>query len=234
NKIDDWDHKIILKYNGVGGNSVIFILKLCSFFGRETIWLSLMAFYLLIWYDPYLFSYISATFLTGSISITVIKQVVKRKRPYESLKEGKIIVFERKPTSKSFPSWHAYNIVAHGLLIGVLFLNSPLLTFVIIIFAIIVSFSRIQLGVHYPTDVIFGGIFGIIGFFFAGYLMGPIVYLLFNYLETFSAKEIHYRQINPLLFDSLGYLILSISVFFIIFLLAIKKTIEEYIGKNKK
>ncbi|MFW9988787.1 MAG: phosphatase PAP2 family protein [Candidatus Odinarchaeota archaeon] len=223
-----------MKYNGIGGKPMTYILKFFSFFGRETIWLGLIAFYLLIWYDPYILSYISATFFMGAVLISVIKQVIKRNRPFENLKEGKIIAFERKPTSKSFPSWHAYNIVAHGLLIGILFLNSLLITIFIIIFAIIVSFSRIQLGVHYPIDVIFGGIFGIIGFFLAGYLIGPLIFQLFAYLETFSGKEIYYKQINPLLIDNLGYILLSISVFYIIFLLAIKKLLISILRKNKK
>lgn len=232
NKIDKWDQKIILKYNGIGGKPTTFILKFFSFFGRETIWLYLIAFYLLIWYDPFLLSYISATFLTGLILILAIKQAIKRKRPFESLEEDKINVCGRKPTSRSFPSWHSYNIVAHGLLIGLSFLNSPFITILILGFAIIVSFSRIQLGVHYPTDVIFGSIFGIVGFLTALYLTGPLIFTFLTYLEQFSVFEIQYRQINPLLVNNIGYLLLSLSVFFIIFLLAIIKTIKEYMRKE--
>lgn len=232
NKIDKWDQKIILKYNGIGGEPTTFILKLFSFFGRETIWLYLITFYLLIWYDPFLLSYISATFLTGLTLILAIKQAIKRKRPFERLEEGKIIVFGRKPTSRSFPSWHSYNIVAHGLLIGLSFLNSSFITILILGFAFIVSFSRIQLGVHYPTDVIFGCIFGIIGFLIALYLTGPLIFTFLTYLEQFSIYEIQYRQINPMLTNNVGYLLFSLSVLFIIFLLAINKTIRESMKKD--
>jgi len=232
NKIDKWDQKIILKYNGIGGKPTTFILKLFSFFGRETIWLYLITFYLLIWYDPFLLSYISATFLTGLTLTLAIKQAIKRKRPFERLEEGKIIVFGRKPTSRSFPSWHSYNIVAHGLLIGLSFLNSPFITILILGFAFIVSFSRIQLGVHYPTDVIFGCIFGIIGFLIALYLTGPLIFTFLTYLEQFSIYEIQYRQINPMLTNNIGYLLFSLSVLFIIFLLAIIKKIREYMKKD--
>ncbi len=233
-KIDQWDQKIILKYNGMGGKPITYILKFFSFFGRETIWLYLIAFYLLIWYDPFLLSYISTTFLIGLVLILVIKQAVKRKRPFESFKEDKIIVFERRPISRSFPSWHAYNIVANGLLIGFFFLNSLFITILFLGFACIVCFSRIQLGVHYPSDVIFGSIFGIIGFLIAIYLMGPLLVLFLSYLEQFSTYEIHYQQINPLLISNLGYFLLSLIIFVLIFLLAIEKQLRSILRENKK
>ena len=233
NKVDNWDQKIIIKYNGVGGKPLTILLRIISFFGKETIWLCIIAFFLFIWYDPFLLSYISATFLTGLILILAIKQTIKRKRPFERFKEGEIIVFERKPTSRSFPSWHSYNVMSNRLLIGLFFLNSPLITILILIFAIIVSFSRIQLGVHYPSDVIFGCIFGIIGFLIALYLTGPLLYMTLTYLEQFAIYEIQYQQINSMLFHNIGYLLLSFSIFFIIFLLSINKTIQDLLKKKK-
>lgn len=227
NKIDQWDQKIILKYNGLGGKPITIILRFISFFGRETLWLFLIAFYLFIWYDPILLSYLSATFLTGLILVLAIKQTVKRKRPFEKLKEGEIIVFERKPSSRSFPSWHSYNTVSYGLLIGLVFVRSSWLTILLLLFAIIVSFSRIQLGVHYPTDVIFGCILGVIGFLITLYLTGPLIFNILAYLEQFAYYGVKYRQINPMLFSNIGYLLLSFCIFVIIFLLAIKNTIQR-------
>ena len=213
NLVDQWDQKIILKYNGLGGKFTTFILKVFSFFGRETLWLCLMAFYLLIWYDPFLLSFFSATFLTGVMLILAIKQAVKRDRPFERHEMNKIIVFGRKPTSRSFPSWHSYNVVSNGLLIGLFFLNSPIITILFLIGAIIVSFSRIQLGVHYPTDVIFGGIFGGVGFLITLYLIGPLMFNLLSYLEQVSIYQIQYRQLNSMLVNSIGYLLLTYLYF---------------------
>ena len=232
NLVDQWDQKIILKYNGLGGKFTTFILKVFSFFGRETLWLCLMAFYLLIWYDPFLLSFFSATFLTGVMLILAIKQAVKRDRPFERYEMDKIIVFGRKPTSRSFPSWHSYNVVSNGLLIGLFFLNSPIITILFLIGAIIVSFSRIQLGVHYPTDVIFGGIFGGVGFLITLYLIGPLMFNLLSYLEQVSIYQIQYRQLNSMLVYSIGYLLLTLSIFFIIFLRALIKTIKDFVKKE--
>ncbi len=233
NKIDKWDQRIIIKYNGFGGKPITIILKFFSFFGRETLWLFLITFYLIVWYDPFLLSYISATFLTGFILVLAIKQTIKRKRPYEKFEEGEINVLERKPTSRSFPSWHSYNIVSQGLLIGLVFLRSPWITILILLVAVIVSFSRIQLGVHYPSDVIFGSIFGIIGFLIALYLTGPLIFKIVTYLEKFVVNEKQYHQINPMLLNNIGYFLLSFSIFLIIFLLAINKTIQALLKKNK-
>lgn len=232
NKIDRWDQRIILKYNGLGGKSLTYILKFISFFGRETIWISLIAFYLFIWYDPFLFSYMGTTFLFGLVIIATIKQIVKRSRPFERFDENKLIVLERKPASRSFPSWHSYNIVSQGLLVGLFFLRSPLITSLILLFAIVVSFSRIQLGVHYPSDVIFGFFVGLIGFLLSIYFFAPIVLVIITYFEQLMINEIQYQQVNLMLYKNVWYLLLVIIVFCGIFLTAIYKMIKDYFKKS--
>lgn len=230
-RVDKWDQKIILKYNGIGGKAFTYVLKPISFLGRETLWISLIAFYLLIWYDPFLLSHFSAIFLIGFILIFSIKKMVKRSRPFERFNENELHVLERKPISKSFPSCHSYNVVSFGLLFGFL-LDSPLVIIIMLFIAVVVSFSRIQIGVHYPTDVIFGYFLGIIGFIFAIYIVSPLLNMLLTYFEQFITQDIQYQQINTMLFKNFWYHFLCVGIFLGIFLLAISRVIKEYLKKN--
>lgn len=233
NKIDEWDQKIIVKYNGIGGKPVTYILKFFSFFGRETIWIFLIAFYLFIWYDPFLLANLSAIFLTGLLLIVLIKRTVNRSRPFDKLGKDKLKILEKKPRSKSFPSWHSYNIVAYGLLIGFFFLKSPFITIIMQVLAIIISFSRIQLGVHYPSDVIFGYFIGMIGFLLSVFIVAPIFQIIFEYFEQFALHTIEYRQYNSMIFENVWYLVLWIIICIAIFLSASYKYIKNNFTKKE-
>jgi len=228
NNLDNWDQKIILRYNGIGGKPITIFLKILSFFGRETIWMFLMVFFLFIFYDPLLFSYIGSIFLLGVVIIAPIKKVIDRERPFETLE--KIKVLERKPTSRSFPSWHAYNVASQGMLLAYL-LNSWLIAIIVLIFAVIISFSRIQLGVHYPSDVIFGFLIGFIGFILAIGIVAPIVMSVISFFELVIGNQVHYQVFSPLLLENFFYAILVLGLMIVIFVLAIHKRIKEMFRK---
>ncbi|MFW9947761.1 MAG: phosphatase PAP2 family protein, partial [Candidatus Odinarchaeota archaeon] len=213
NRVNEWDQKIILRYNGIGGKPFTYFLRIVSFLGRETIWFILMAYYLFIWYDPYLLAHISITFLIGIVIIAPIKKLFERSRPFETLKN--LNVLEREPTSRSFPSWHVYNITSQGLLFGYL-LNSLIFTMLFLIISIIVAFSRIQLGVHYPSDVIAGFFIGIIGFFLSIFLLSPLFLELIKFFEQLINYEIQYYRINSWLYEKIWYIFLCIGIFSLI------------------
>ncbi len=232
NDINKLDQEIILKYNGFGGKPFTIILRVASFFGRETLWIFLIAFYLLVWYDPFLLSYFSATFLIGLILILVIKQTIKRPRPFERFPN--IIIYGHHPTSRSFPSWHSYNIISQGLLIVFYFNASLIVLIIFLVLSFLVSFSRIQLGVHYPSDVIFGMIFGIIGFILARYFIGPLIFKTFKYLENIVNFEIQNQQINSWLYTNIYYVIFCIFIYCVILYLALYKSIRTKLKKSKQ
>jgi undecaprenyl-diphosphatase len=231
NRLDSWDKRVILKYNRFGGMPFTILIKIISFLGRETLWMLLMVFYLFIFYDSFLFSNISTIFLIGVLIIAPIKKLIGRDRPFEAL--NNIEVLEREPTSRSFPSWHSYNVASQGLLF-VMLLNIPMMVIIVAIIVIFVSFSRIQLGVHYPTDVICGAFLGIFGFLIARIVLAPLLNSLMIFFEQFNVGNIYKQVINPLLFGNLFYLMLVVGLLSLIIFLANYKWKMDHYNKSKK
>lgn len=93
-----------------------------------------------------------ASFLVGEESL---KHLFQRPRPFETLPGVKLLVAS--PHSFSFPSGHAANAFASGL---VLARKIPALAWPVPILAILMAFSRVYVGVHYPLDVLAGSLLG--------------------------------------------------------------------------
>ena len=86
----------------------------------------------------------------------VLKDYVMRARPYDVI-EGIYCLIE-KPTDYSFPSGHAMTAFAAAV---VIFKNRPKrLGIPVMALAFVMAFSRLYVGVHYPSDVILGALLG--------------------------------------------------------------------------
>ena len=86
----------------------------------------------------------------------IIKNLVARARPYKVIETLTILVPE--PKEFSFPSGHAASSFAAGV---VLYLTLPKKYGVpALILAVLISLSRLYVGVHYPTDVLGGMVMG--------------------------------------------------------------------------
>jgi undecaprenyl-diphosphatase len=108
---------------------------------------------------PILIGCIIAVGLSDIFAARVVKPFVQRGRPEVAEKNVRLLVPSQK--SYSFPSNHASNTFAAAFFLLAAY---PGMGLVALAVAIVVSYSRVYVGVHFPLDVVFGGL---IGFFFA-------------------------------------------------------------------
>ena len=94
--------------------------------------------------------------LTDQLSSSYLKPYFARIRPCNALENVRLLV----PCTKaySFPSSHATNIFAQATLFSCSYRK---LTPAFVLLAVLVGFSRVYVGVHFPFDVLFGAIVGI-------------------------------------------------------------------------
>ncbi|MFZ5996914.1 MAG: glycosyltransferase family 39 protein [Nitrospirota bacterium] len=125
-----------------------------------------------------------------------IKNVVMRERPFTIFADARVLVGRGK--AFSMPSSHATNYFAVAVALYYFTRNRipHLLSICPFILATLVAFSRIYVGVHFPTDVI------------AGALFGAVIALLLIFLFNATRKRYHTKPYTTLLLA--GLVVLSI------------------------
>jgi undecaprenyl-diphosphatase len=108
--------------------------------------------------------------ISDQFSSAVIKPLVERQRPCYILEAVRLLV----PcgSGKSFPSSHAVNMFAAAVVCSYMFRRWAWIFFS---FAGIIAFSRVYVGVHYPSDVVGGALIG--------FLIGQGMVFLVKYIE---------------------------------------------------
>jgi undecaprenyl-diphosphatase len=94
--------------------------------------------------------------VSDQLNSSVLKFLVERARPCQDLANVHLLV--GCGSGYSFPSSHAVNNFA-GAIVLAYFL--PRWTWAFFTFAFLVAFSRVYVGVHYPSDVVAGAIIGL-------------------------------------------------------------------------
>lgn len=93
----------------------------------------------------------------------LVKPLIARPRPCNEIEiQGLLRVIEGTCKQEfSFFSGHAANAFAQGIFVMLLFKDwNKALVFLSIILAMVIAYSRVYLGVHYPLDIICGALIG--------------------------------------------------------------------------
>ncbi|VBB45286.1 Phosphoesterase PA-phosphatase related protein [uncultured Paludibacter sp.] len=141
----------------------------------------------------------------------VLKNVVQRLRPSRdpSIQDMVVLVNNYKAGGYSFVSSHAANSFGLALLTSLLFKNR-IYTIVVLLWAALVAYSRVFLGVHYPGDVLGGAIVGVFAALFVYWLIKKLHPVLFR---DSNQDKIYYNiPILTLLATLVTFLIYSAAV----------------------
>lgn len=115
----------------------------------------------------------------------IIKQLAERWRPSNdpTFKYMVQVVDDIRPKGYSFCSAHAANTMSLAVFFSLL-IRSKMLTITLVIWSLINCWTRLYLGVHYPSDILCGMIIGII--------VGILVYLLYYKIYLRITPKINY------------------------------------------
>jgi len=168
-----WDEQSFLALNALGWS---WLDPLMILFSEVWVWLPLYGGVLFLFFKKFPLNQalvftalcILTVVITDQGSVHLFKEVFKRPRPCQ---EEHLLAQMRFLASHcglyGFVSSHAANTFGFAVLAGsVLKPKMPKVSIALLLWAFVVSYTRIYLGVHYPLDVICGAIYGsLIGIF---------------------------------------------------------------------
>ena len=180
------DYKLFLFLNNLGTTKFdAFWLSLSKIEANIVMYLFLIFLFFHIKKLRPKFLYIFYLLFVIAIMITItdqganfFKDSFQRLRPCynESISDSLRLVKENCGGKYGFFSAHASNSFSLAIFFGLLFKNRIRYMIIItIVYASLISYSRIYLGVHFPIDIIVGSSFGI----FVGFIIYSFVYLKF-------------------------------------------------------
>lgn len=121
---------------------------------------------------------IPAIVLSDQLNSSYLKFIIDRPRPCDELANVHLLV--SCGSGYSFPSSHAVNNFAGAIVLSYLL---PRWTWAFFSYASIIAFSRVYVGVHYPSDIVAGAIIGT--------AIGGAVIILFRLTEEWWMRRPH-------------------------------------------
>jgi len=179
-KIIQWDIDLFMAINGANSSFWDSVMWWAS---DKYIWIPLYLFILYLLIKKHKMHAVILVIIIGiaitisdQISVNLFKDMFQRLRPCQNpkLEEMVHIVNDHCGGLFGFVSSHAANAFTLATL-STLFIRKRYFTIIIIIWALLISYSRVYLGVHFPGDI-FGG--ALLGIFIGGGLY--LVYRIFR------------------------------------------------------
>jgi undecaprenyl-diphosphatase len=225
-KIIPYEKNLFLAINGAHTNlldNMLWLFSSMSIWILPALFLILNIIYKKSWKQwlPVLLGIVLVFILCDQLSSHIIKPLVARPRPthYPEIMEHVRTLFGYTGGQYGFISGHATNSFGFAMFTALLFRNR-LFTITIFIWAFIVAYSRIYLGVHFISDIV-GGVI-------AGITMGFLVYKGYIYITSkiqvnaISQYNIEYsdKQIDTMTIFIILYILsfAALSKYIILFL----------------
>ncbi|WP_312653073.1 phosphatase PAP2 family protein [Proteiniclasticum sp.] len=159
-KIKNWDERIVIYINQrVKRTYLDYFFTAATYLGSDIFAIGfILAFTILPMSRIDDFArYAAVALIMSSVTVGIMKNKIRRKRPFESIIELKSLKIG--VDQFSFPSGHttaAFCLAVTSALVT----EGHIASTVYLVLALIVAISRVYLGVHYPSDVIAGGVIG--------------------------------------------------------------------------
>ncbi len=137
------------------------------------------------------------SFLLTDWVANILKHYFERVRPCNEFSDVRLLVGCGK--SFSMPSNHATNVFAFAVPFFIMLKSK--IRYILITIAVVVGFSRVYVGVHYPSDVVLGAFIGsglallVLGLYkwsYQKYRENPYITVLFIFLLSLSLFRIYY------------------------------------------
>ncbi len=173
----DLDHQLFFKINQVWISSVCDALMPYVTDFRNTWWILLIG--CVIWIAAQkmravkiILACVVALSVSDGLNSRIIKPLVHRGRPQQELGVNSVRLLTFPHSGYGFASSHAANSFSVATMIV---MAEPIAAFFVLPLALLIAFSRVYVGVHFPLDVFAGGLIGIFSAIVADNLISAIM-----------------------------------------------------------